>query len=331
LGLALFEQGRIDEAIDSYDKAFTHSPSDPGLLCAKGVALKSKGYLDRTIEHYLHAINLQPDVPELHHNLALTYQSVGNFVEAEKYFERTLELQPSNEMARHLLAGLRNITTDRAPASYVRDTFDSYADNFDTHLVGHLKYHTPEMLAGLILDKLSLEYQTLNILDLGCGTGLFGEHVKKIKKKLIGIDLSSKMIDKAIRRGIYDELIVGDLLDHMATVATNEFQLIVATDVFNYVGNLLTVFQQASRLLAVGSWFGFSLEAASNDAEDFVLGKTGRYQHGRNYVPRLCKQFGFDELGFAQSTLRMDGDTPVTGYLYLLMKTDPLDHAVFGK
>lgn len=72
------------------------------------------------------------------------------------------------------------------------------------------------------------------------------------------------------------------------------------------------------------------LEAAGDDASDFVLDKTGRYQHGRMYVPRLCEQFGFEESGFAQSTLRMDGNTPVIGYLYLLKKSGQVvfDHSV---
>lgn len=325
LGLALSSQGQTDEAIARYDMALTLSPNDPALLCAKGVALKLKGDLDKTIQHYQHALTLQPAVPEFHHNLALTYQSLGKLAEAETCFEKTLELQPSNEMAKHLLAALKNITTDRAPASYVRDTFDSYAEKFDTHLVNHLKYRTPEMLAALIQNKLNPEHQALNVLDLGCGTGLFGEHVKHIKKQLIGIDLSSKMIAKAKNRGIYDELIVGDLLDYMSTATASQFNLIVATDVFNYVGNLLTVFQQASKLLCEGSWFAFSLEAAGDDASNFVLDKTGRYKHGRMYVPHLCEQFGFEESGFAQSTLRMDGNTPVVGYLYLLKKSRQID------
>lgn len=321
LGLALSSLGKNDEAIVNYNRVLARSPDDSATLCAKGIALKALGDLNKTVQHYRHAISLQPSIPELHHNLALAYQSQGKLPEAEACFERALELQPDNEMAKHLLAALRSITPDRAPASYVRDTFDSYAENFDLHLVEHLKYRTPEMLAGLIQNKLNLENQALNILDLGCGTGLFGEQIKHLKKRLVGIDLSSKMIAKAEERKIYDELIVGDLLDHMAKATAGQFQLIVATDVFNYVGNLLSVFQQASRLLDAGTWLAFSLEAARDDANDFTLDKTGRYQHGRMYVPRLCELYGFDELSFAQSTLRMDGSMPVIGYLYLLKKS----------
>jgi predicted TPR repeat methyltransferase len=321
LGLALFNQGENDKAIFHYDKVLAQSPDDPSSLCGKGVALKAKGELNKAIQHYLHAITLQPLIPELHHNLALIYQGLGKLPEAETCFERTLVLQPNNEMAKHLLAGLQNVTPDRAPASYVRDTFDSYADNFDIHLVDHLQYRTPEILAKLICNKLNPEHQTLNVLDLGCGTGLFGEQIKPFKNQLVGIDLSSKMIAKARERKIYDALIVGDLLDYMSTVAVGQFQLIVATDVFIYVGNLLSVFQQASRLLDTDNWFAFSLEAAPDNTNDFVLDKTGRYQHGRTYIHRLCEQYGFKESDFTQATLRKDGNKLVGGYLYLLSKT----------
>lgn len=323
LGLALSTLGQFDEAINYFDKVLAQNPDDSAALCAKGVALKNKGDVDKALQHYRQAICLRPTIPELHHNLALIYQSLGKLPEAEACFERALELRPDNEMARHLLFALRNITPDRAPPSYIRDTFDSYAENFDTHLVDHLQYRTPEMLAQLIQKTPTPAHRMLNILDLGCGTGLFGEQVKHIKQRLVGIDLSSKMIAKAQERHIYDELIVGDLLDYMATATAGQFQLIVATDVFNYVGNLLPVFQQAANLLEPGSWFAFSLEAAANDTSDFTLDKTGRYQHSRTYVPRLCEEHGFEKLDFAQSTLRMDGSKPVTGYLYLLKKSGP--------
>jgi len=319
LGLALSSQGRAKEALVQYDKILSRCPDDAPTLCAKGIALKADGDLEKTIQHYLHAISLQPAVAELHHNLALIYHGQGKVVEAQACFEKALELQPSNETARHLLAAIQNRTPERAPAAYVRDTFDGYADNFDTHLVDRLQYRTPKMLADLLQTKLDCEATSLNILDLGCGTGLFGEEIRHLKDRMTGVDLSTKMLDKARTRNIYDELIADDLLNYLAS-STEHFDLIVATDVFNYVGNLQPVFEHASRLLRKGKWFAFSLEAAPEGVTDFALDKTGRYQHSRRYVLPLCERHGFEELSFSQSTIRMDGNKAVTGYLYHLRR-----------
>ena len=320
LGQALMCQRKTDGAISTYDKGLERNPSDSALLCAKGIALKATGKLEDAISHYRQAIHLQPHVTELHHNLALVFQQQGNTEEAISCLKNELKLNSNAESAQHLLAALQNTPTDRAPATYVRETFDGYADGFDQHLVSKLGYHAPGLLAQTLRHAIGSPPPLLNILDLGCGTGLFGEEIKDLKKNLVGIDLSSRMIDKARQRHLYDELIVGDILDYLAEAKPGQFDLIAATDVFIYVGNLLPVFEQASRILAPGGWFTFSIEAPHNKSGDFVLDQTGRYQHHQNYLARLGTQFGFIQADFSESCLRKEKDKPVLGYLYLLKK-----------
>ncbi len=320
LGVAHQQQHQFDEAIASYDRGLEINMADPTLLCAKGTALKAKGMLEEAIQHYQKSIAHQPNVAEFHNNLALIYQQQGSFPEAIASLQRVVELRPDNESARHMLAALQNTTPDRAPAAYVRGTFDGYADGFDQHLVSKLEYQTPGIMADLLRNTLAIDSKAFNILDLGCGTGLFGAHATDFKKQLHGIDLSPRMIDKARERGIYDQLIVGDLLEFLAATKSGEFDLIAAADVFNYVGNLLTVFEHAARILVPEGWFVFSIEAAQENAGDFMLDKTGRYQHSQNYIERLREQFGFIETSFTETCLRKEEGNPVTGYLYLLKK-----------
>lgn len=320
LGQVMMSQHKADEAVNVYSQGLARNPLDPTLLCSKGVALQAAGKLDDAIRHYRQAIDQQPNVHELHLNLALIYQEQGNVPDAIACLQRVIEIKPNAEIAKHMLAALQNITPDRAPASYIRRIFDGYADSFDKHLVEKLKYHTPALIAEIVLSQLGAEAHSLNILDLGCGTGLFGEQLKNIKKELVGVDLAPRMIDKARERGIYDELIVGDLLEHLAGTKVARFELIAATDVFNYVGNLRPVFEQASRILSLGGWLTFSIEAAPDSAVDFVLEKTGRYQHSRTYLEQLATQFGFARTHFSEAVLRQEHGKPVIGYLYLLKR-----------
>lgn len=320
LGQALMSQQKAEEAIAVYNQGLEKNSLNPTLLCSKGVALQAARKLDDAIQHYQQAISLQPTVHELHLNLALIYQERGNVPDAIACLERVIELKPNAEIAKHMLAALQNITPDRAPASYVRKIFDDYADKFDKHLVEKLEYHTPALIAGIVRHQLGAEHHALGILDLGCGTGLFGEQIKDLKKQLVGIDLAPRMIDKARERAIYDQLIVGDLLEYLASTKADQFDLIAATDVFNYVGNLLPVFEQVSRILTSGGWFTFSIEAAPDSASDFVLDKTGRYQHHKNYLERLEIQFGFVPAHFSEAVLRQEHGKPVSGYIYLLQK-----------
>lgn len=321
LGQALMSQSKVDEAIEIYDRGLANNPEDSALLCAKGIAMRATGKLDDTIRHYRNAISLQPNTPELHHNLALVFQQQGNFEEAIVSLKNELKLSPNAESAQHLLAALQNTTTERAPASYVREVFDGYAAGFDQHLTGKLGYRTPGLLANTLRSNATgASPNTLNILDLGCGTGLFGEEIKDLSKHLTGIDLSPRMIDMARQRQIYDELIVADLLDHLTEVEPGQFDLVAAADVFNYVGNLLPVFKQVSRILAPGGWFTFSIEAPTQKSGDFLLDQTGRYQHHQDYLARLGAQFGFIQADFSESCLREEKGQAVAGHLYLLKK-----------
>lgn len=321
LGAALMKQKKLEEALEICDQGLMQTPIDVPLLCAKGLVLKAMAQPEHAARHYRQAIERQPQAPELHHCLSVVLKQLGDVEGAIECLKNEVKLRPNNGTAQHLLASLQNITTERAPASYVSELFDDYADKFDQHLIGRLEYRTPGMLAKMLHDAIGSNPVQFDILDLGCGTGLFGEEVKTLKKELVGIDLAPRMIQKAEERGLYDRLIVGDLLEYLAEAKTGQFDLIAATDVFNYVGNLQPVFEQVARILPVSGWFVFSLEAAQEGVDSFALNKTGRYQHGHIYVPRLCGQYGFEALGFTQSTLRLDGGKPVVGYLYLLQKS----------
>jgi predicted TPR repeat methyltransferase len=322
LGIAYQRQSRFDEAIASLDRGLAINPVDPALITSKGIALRAKGDLDAAVQHYKEAIASQPDMAEYHNNLALVYQQLGNSREAIACFQKVLELRPGNESARHMLAALQNTTTERAPAAYIRETFDNYAENFEKHL-GKLEYHTPSVLMEMIRNELTARDNALRVLDLGCGTGLFGEQIQPLKRRLVGIDLSTKMLDKARERGIYDELIEGDLIEFMSAMVPGNFDLIAAADVFNYLGNLESIFEQASRILPRGGWLLFSVEAHPEAGRSYLLSKTGRYQHGRPYIERLARQTGFVEVSYAQTYLRKEADSPVEGHLFLLRKTGP--------
>jgi predicted TPR repeat methyltransferase len=320
LGQALMREGLPDEAIDVYDTGLANTPADSTLLCAKGIALRAAGRPEDAVLHYHHAIGMQPHVPELHHNLALVHMQRGNTEEALAHLEKEAALNRHAEAAQHLIAALRNTTTDRAPVAYVRETFDGYADGFDQHLVHKLGYHAPEHLAQALRDTLGPDPQQLAVLDLGCGTGLFGEAIGALQRSLVGVDLSPRMIEKARQRQIYDELIVGDVLDYLAEAENGRFDLIASVDVFIYIGNLLPVFEHASRILAPGSWLAFSIETAPPESGDFSLATTGRYQHRQDYLTRLSAEFGFTTAHVSESCLRKEKDKAVSGFLYLLRK-----------
>lgn len=55
-------------------------------------------------------------------------------------------------------------------------------------------------------DVLSYLNESLDILDLGCGTGLVGSWFRDYARKLVGVDISPTMLDMATKKGCYHEL-----------------------------------------------------------------------------------------------------------------------------
>ncbi|QLQ04273.1 MAG: tetratricopeptide repeat protein [Thiobacillus sp.] len=178
----MVRQHKEIEALEICNRGLEKSPSDAPLLCAKGLILKAIGQPEQAAQHYRQALELQPQDPDLYHGLSGVLKQLGDVDGAIQCLKNELKFRPNNATAQHLLASLQNITTDRAPASYVSELFDRYADNFDQHLVGKLQYHTPDLLANMLQEAIESNPVRLNMLDLGCGTGLFGEAVKDIKK-----------------------------------------------------------------------------------------------------------------------------------------------------
>eukprot|EP00933_Yihiella_yeosuensis_P037551 TRINITY_DN31517_c0_g1_i1.p1 TRINITY_DN31517_c0_g1~~TRINITY_DN31517_c0_g1_i1.p1 ORF type:complete len:557 (+),score=164.48 TRINITY_DN31517_c0_g1_i1:62-1732(+) len=256
--------------------------------------------------------------------------------------EQTKQAVPKSRIAgvRHWLAVLRGETTASAPGEYVAGLFDSYADKFDEHLVNKLGYRTPELLkeeirsASIKLNGPECVWASLRrCADLGCGTGLMGPLLKELGTEyLIGVDLSSGMLQKARekKRG-YDELVCGDLLDVFEEKDGKcpEYDLVVAADVFVYVGDLKPALAATAQCLAKPNGLAaFSTEAppragSANEGEGsvpeggFKLAETGRYMHTSAYVSNTAEACGLTLYTRKDVVLRMNGGKPVYGHLHV--------------
>jgi predicted TPR repeat methyltransferase len=54
----------------------------------------------------------------------------------------------------------------------------------------------PELVSNSLLASMNKACGPVDILDIGCGTGLCGVLLKTTAKTLVGVDLSSKMLEK---------------------------------------------------------------------------------------------------------------------------------------
>ena len=223
-------------------------------------------------------------------------------------------LNPDFGEAKHILASLIGKTTKTAPRDYVEGLFDNYAAKFENSLVKNLEYKTPRAIAEMIIKNSKLDLKG-SIMDLGCGTGLFGVEIKQFCENLEGIDLSEKMLREAKGKNIYDKLIKEDIVDYLSNSSLN-FDYFVAIDVFIYIGDLSDVFRLIKSRNKTGGKLAFSTEDCEGDG--FSLEQSGRYSHSKKYIQGLCETFGYELCHFETHALRKEKNNYIRGGLYLL-------------
>ncbi len=90
------------------------------------------------------------------------------------------------------------------------DFYRKWAADYDHQMLDELGYTSPTKIAQLLSEHLPDTAST--VFDIGCGTGLTCVFLAEMGyANLDGIDLSPDMVGVAGERGIYRELLVGDV------------------------------------------------------------------------------------------------------------------------
>jgi predicted TPR repeat methyltransferase len=200
--------------------------------------------------------------------------------------------------------------------AYVRSLFDGYAANFDRALVEGLDYRGPQMLREALRAATAMRgrpFRFARALDLGCGTGLVAEALRTQCDAIVGVDLSPAMAAAARRKNVYADVVVGDLIDFLATQPERSCDLIVAGDALVYLADLAPVCCAAARALAPGGLFAFTVETHAGTG--VILGEKLRYAHGADHVRAALAEAGLVPLTFERASTRTENDAPVPGLL----------------
>jgi predicted TPR repeat methyltransferase len=156
--------------------------------------------------------------------------------------------------------------------------------------------------------------ERLDVLDLGCGTGLAGAVFRPMAARLDGVDLSPAMIEKARAKKIYDRLEVGDIETALGAPGP-VYDLIIAADTLVYLGDLACVFHGARACLKPHGYFLFTVEAGN---ADFELGPKRRWRHSEAYLRRAAAETGLQVMGLVAASPRREAQQKVDGFAVAL-------------
>lgn len=354
LALLLARQNQFEEAVETAEKVAKLEPKNLQVLAGVIDIAHRAGHTEMAVRHLRRGLDLVPGDTMLRHLLARDLSEQGEHEESLALWTALITENPNNPQALvgHIQACIssgqptealananallalapddavyqyyaqvaRGETPAQQPTELTRPLFDNMAEFYDMHMVRGLKYQLPKQIA----DKIIARYpeKKLNVLDLGCGTGLLGVCLGRLDGFLIGVDLSHKMIEQAARHNVYDRFHTVNLHDALQNTPESLYQVIAALDVFIYAGDITRAIPDAFRILTAGGQLIFSCEAASESGPDLVLLPSGRYAHKRSHVEALCKAAGFDPIEMEESVLRRENIAPVYGFVVIAHKPD---------
>lgn len=95
-GLALFREGKVDEAGAHFLKAVEIQPDLAEAHYSLGLVMLQTGHLDEAIDHLRRALEQQPRYAEAHGNLGDAYSQTGQTSEAIVQYQAVLAIEPGN-------------------------------------------------------------------------------------------------------------------------------------------------------------------------------------------------------------------------------------------
>jgi predicted TPR repeat methyltransferase len=318
----LLAHNRVAEALDALMRATAAAPGFAPPWNNLGNALLKMGRTGEAAARFARALEIDPSFVEARENLGRALLALGRAPEALPHLEAAVAARPDDAVLRFARDVAAGTLPPRPPDAFVASLFDEMAPGFDEHLVEKLGYRIPSRIAQVLGGWLDARPRPRRVLDLGCGTGLVADALRGRYESMHGVDLSPRMVEKARARRLYEAVEAAELSAFLGTRAAASADLVIAADVFVYVGDLAGVFAQAARVLAPGGRFAFSVEGGG-PGEGFRLDSTSRYSHADAYVRGLAARHGFAVAHDSPETIRSERGVPAGGRLYVLEAGSP--------
>lgn len=151
-------------------------------------------------------------------------------------------------------------TTDDA-----RRLYADWAETYDASFAGAMDFVAP----GRVAEAFVASGGQGPVLDFGCGTGLLGEALARLECGPVdGTDLSPEMLAVAGRKGVYRNLIAGDVFVGL-DIADGTYGGVVSSGTFTHGHVGAGALDELLRVAASGAQFALSINSAHFEAAGF--------------------------------------------------------------
>lgn len=327
VGNSYIELSKPENAVKFLQKAAELSPNSAWVCNSISSLFQKQGNWKQGLHYAWKAFGLKKDdvSADDHINFGYTlYEALesGKKDLVIKYASEWLKKYSDNSIVKYICSAIVSeqgvVKTD---LEYVSHLFDGFASSFD-NILYELNYRVPELIADTLKDNLKTKlFKKRRILDMGCGTGLCVEAMRKFfpNEEYFGVDISERMLEVARRKEIYLELYQNDIVGFLQA-DTNLYHAVIAGDVLTYIGDLRELFREVSRVVKFNGLICFSISKNTHNNNDYFLTPSGRFVHSISYILKLLKYCGFELVLQREESLRNEGSKDIKGYVVLARK-----------
>lgn len=320
LGNIYMNRERFVEAEACYMRALQLRPDFVECYCNLGGALRGMKKLKEAIDTYRRTLEMSPSYKAAYEGLGICYSELGEREQAIMCFNsyQNLDAGQNSEVKLRLASLNAGVMPEHYPDAMTLKTYEKKAQSWDADILRPGMEFLGPLHVRETLEKLKLpQARQLDVLDIGCGTGVCGEYLRGYASHLEGVDLSPHMLAQARKKGYYNKLACADAISYMQE-SKRTYDLIIASGVLILFGDLAPVFQAVARLLKPGAVFVFTLYRSETEA--VMVRYNLHFAHSAAYVRETAQTVSLQVSLLEQEVHEFDLGEPQPGWIVVLQR-----------
>ena len=154
--------------------------------------------------------------------------------------------------------GFDSLKAGSTDTSAIEAYYDDWAERYDLTL-NEWDYKAPREAAAMLREKLEPGPNVPDVLDVGCGTGLFAGALSAVLDcRIEGVDISAASLEIAGKSGIYDRLHRHDLQTIPLPFGDNAFDAAACVGVLTYIEDAAGLLADICRVIRPNGYFAFT-------------------------------------------------------------------------
>jgi ubiquinone/menaquinone biosynthesis C-methylase UbiE len=148
--------------------------------------------------------------------------------------------------------------------SYTRKIYDDFGKQYhEKRLIPNKNFWNEFIEVPAMESLLKNAVKNKQVLDLGCGSGIFTNRLKTYGANIVGSDLSKTLIEIAKKDFPKIPFYVGDA--QKTTFKKDSFDIVCSSLMIHYIKDLNKLFKEVSRILKKDGKFVFSFHHPLNE------------------------------------------------------------------